>query len=217
ANRLLFRSKKGGDGVKQHPRYVRKPADADFQFSGNHQPSPNAPPKYALSGRNIYDFLDLQVDHASNLAGNRWLTRKHGVFLIAPSGHGKSSFTIQIIISLAIGRTVFGIKPAKPLRILCLQSEDDDMDTKKFVQMIRKMKLTADEIKLLRENTRYEYRNDLIGAPFIKALDDFLTAWPADLVIVNPVTGFFVSNMQDPEKVEVFLRADLNPVLSKHD
>jgi AAA domain len=173
--------------------------------------------KYRLSGRNIHDFLDLKIDPISNLLGNRWLTKGNGMFLIAPSGHGKSSFAIQLILSLSVGRKAFGIKPDRPLRILCFQSEDDDADTKKFVQMIRAMHLSKDEVAMLRANSRYEYRNDLTGADFIQALDDSLTEWAADLVIINPITGFFLASMKDEEKVAIFLRAELNRLLAKHD
>ncbi len=79
-----------------------------------------------LSGRNIVDFLDLPIDPKTNFLGNRFLTIGSGMFLIAPSGHGKSSFSIQLLISFAIGRAAFGIKPPRPLRILLIQSEDDD-------------------------------------------------------------------------------------------
>jgi RecA-family ATPase len=174
------------------------------------------PPRHHLSGRNIADFLDLKIDPATNILGNRWLTKGSGAFLIAPSGHGKSSFMIQILISFAIGRVVFGIKPPRALRILCVQSEDDDAETKKFAQVIRKMKLTREELELLKQNTRFEYRNDLTGSEFLKALDDWLTEFQADLVIINPVTGFFLADLKDEEKVAIFLRGQLNSILAKH-
>ncbi len=174
------------------------------------------PPKYQLSGRNIADFLDLKIEPATNLLGNRWLTKGSGAFLIAPSGHGKSSISIQLLISFAVGRVVFGIKPPRALRILCAQSEDDDAETKKFAQVIRKMKLTQEELELLKRNTRLEHRNNLTGSEFIKALDDWLTEWPADLVIINPVTGFFLADLKDEEKVAFFLRGQLNSILTKH-
>jgi len=170
----------------------------------------------ALSGRSILDFLDLPIDPATNLLGNRFLTTGSGSFLIAPSGHGKSSFTIQALISFAIGRPAFGIQPPRPLRILCIQSEDDDAETKKFAQMIRVMGLTDSELQFLRENTRFEYRNDLTGDKFLRALDSFLSEWTADLVIINPLTGFLLADLKDEERVANFLRARLNPILAKH-
>jgi AAA domain/Domain of unknown function (DUF3854) len=169
-----------------------------------------------LSGRNLLDFLDMSIDPLTNLAGDRWLTVGSGGFLIAPSGHGKSSISVALAISFAIGRAIFGIKPARPLRIMLIQSEDDDADTKKFTQVVRKMNLTKEEMRLLAENTRFEHRNDLTGQRFIEALDDWLSEWPADIVIINPLTGFLLADLKDDEKVGIFLRQNLNAVLSKN-
>jgi AAA domain len=122
-------------------------------------PVEGKPPR--LSGRTVLDFLDIEIDPKTNLAGNRWLTTDGSAFVIAPSGHGKSSLAMQLTICWALGRVVFGIKPARPLRILIVQSEDDDAETKKFVQMIRTLKLSQDELALLRENTRFEFQRTI--------------------------------------------------------
>jgi len=176
---------------------------------------PELRPNLHLSGRNIADFLDLKIDPKTNFLGNRFLTIGSGMFLIAPSGHGKSSFSIQLLISFAIGRSAFAIKPPRPLRILLIQSEDDDAETKKFAQVIRKMNLTQRELELLKENTRFEYRNDLTGDDFLKALESFCSEWPPELIIINPFTGFLLADLKDEEKVARFLRAKLNPILTK--
>jgi hypothetical protein len=195
------------------PNYT-KPEEESDPFSGDEERP--ARERYKLSGRNMMDFLDMDIDQETNLAGDRWLTVGSGGFLIAPSGHGKSSLSIAITISFAIGRTIFGIKPARPLRIMLVQSEDDDADTKKFFQVVRKMKLTPEERRRLAENTRFEHRNDLSGKQFINALDDWLSEWPANMVIINPLTGFLLADLKDDEKVAIFLRQNLNGVLSRH-
>jgi AAA domain len=171
---------------------------------------------FHLSGRNILDLLDLEIDPSSNLLGDRWLTRDGCGFIISPSGHGKSSASIKVAISWAIGRIAFGINPARPLRIVVTQSEDDDADSKKFSQIIRKMKLTDKELELLKNNTRFEFRRDLTGDRFIKAVDAFLTEFPADLLIINPLSGFLLCDLKDDERVGEFLRNKLNAILVKH-
>jgi RecA-family ATPase len=212
----------GRQALRNAKPFVLEPSPIIPAPLGQSAPLPDGPAKaaqgakYKLSGRTILDFLDLEIDPQTNLLGDRWLTKGSGAFVIAPSGHGKSSTANQMTVSFAVGRVAFGIKPARPLRILVLQSEDDDAETKKFVQMIHKMNLTEEERKLLIENTRFEYRNDLTGSEFIAALNDFLTEWPADLVLINPLTGFFLADMKDDEKVAVFLRAQLNHVLVTH-
>jgi AAA domain-containing protein len=180
------------------------------------EPDPGVQLPQRLSGRSIADFLDLKIDPLTNVLGSRFLTIGSGMFLIAPSGHGKSSFSIQLLISFAIGRSAFGIKPRPGLRILFIQSEDDDAETKKFAQVIRKMNLTKDELKRLKENTRFEYRNDLTGDNFLAALDSFCSEWPPDLIIINPFTGFLLADLKDEEKISMFLRGRLNPILTKY-
>jgi hypothetical protein len=172
--------------------------------------------KFKLSGRSVVDLLDLEIDPATNLLGDRWLPRDGSAFVIAPSGHGKSSMALQATILWSIGRVAFGIKPIRPLRILFLQSEDDDAESKKFVQLIRKLGLTPKEIELMRQNTRFEFRRDIAGQDFIDAVDDFLTEWPADIVIINPLSGFLLCDLKDDDKVNQFLRGDLNAVMAKH-
>lgn len=172
-----------------------------------------------LSGRTVLDFLHIEIDPRTNLAGNRWLTTDGNAFVIAPSGHGKSSLAMQLAISWSVGRVAFGIKPARALRILIVQSEDDDAETKKFVQMIRTMKLSQDEQALLRDNTRFEFQrtiSSVSGVELCQALDGWLTEWPADITIINPLSGFLLCDLKDDERVNKFLRGNLSAVMAKH-
>jgi hypothetical protein len=197
---------------------VRKPKPGAFgRFDEEQEPSPEDEKEvFRLSGRTFLDLPDLVVEPTSNLLGDRWLTRDGSGFIISPSGHGKSSASIKAGICWAIGRICFGIKPDRSLRILLIQCEDDDADSKKFAQIIRKMKLTAEERELLGANTRFEFRRDITGDRFISALDAFLTEFPVDLVIINPLSGFLLCDMSDTAKVSDFLRNKLNALMVKH-
>ena len=174
------------------------------------------PPKFVLTGRTVLDYLDIVIDKETNLLGNRWLTRDGSAFIIAPSGHGKSSWVAQAAINWSIGRVAFGIRPTHPLRILVIQSEDDEAETKKFVQMLRVLDLTAQDLVHLKNNTRFEYRRDVSGEKFIDALSCFLKQFKADIVIINPLSGFLLCDLKDDERVSVFLRQQLNSVMADH-
>jgi hypothetical protein len=171
---------------------------------------------FTLSGRSLHDFLDIVIDPGTNLLGNRWLTREGSLFVVAPSGHGKSSFSIQCAIHWALGRVAFGIKPARPLRILLLESEDDDADNSSFVQVLRTMNLTSEELDLLSANTRLEFRRDLAGDRFFTAIDQFLDQYQADILLINPLTGFCTIDLKDETQMNEFLRNRLNAVMAKH-
>ena len=196
---------------KQKPKAPAVKGEHDSY--GKEESGDDLPP---LSGRTVLDFLDIEIDPLTNLAGNRWLTMDGSAFIIAPSGHGKSSLAMQLAIHWALNRQVFGIRPTRKLRILIVQSEDDDATTKKFVQMIRKMKLDPEEVQELGSNTRFEYHRSLSGDRFIKALDGWLTEWRADIVIVNPLSGFLLCDLKDDEKVNLFLRGGINAIMEKH-
>jgi len=65
-----------------------------------------------------------EVFEKNNLLGNRFLCVEGGMLFVGPSGIGKSSASIQQDILWALGRPAFGIKPARPLRILTIQAEN---------------------------------------------------------------------------------------------
>ena len=44
-----------------------------------------------------------------------WLRKGGGAFVVAPSGVGKSVFTIQAAICWALGKPAFGVEPVRPL------------------------------------------------------------------------------------------------------
>lgn len=177
---------------------------------------PKYEPDFEISHRNLADLIDVCVDPATNLIGNRWLTKDGSLFVVAPSGHGKSSFCIQCMICWSLGRIAFGLKPSRPLRILMVESEDDDADNKAFVQVIRTMNLTQKEMDLLATNTRIEFRRDLSGNRFFEAIDAFLDQYPADILIINPLTGFCSADLRDETAMNDFLRNKLNTVMAKH-
>jgi hypothetical protein len=161
-------------GIKSATRYDTA--------SPSSSPEPNRP----LKGASILDYAEREIDMSRSLIANRWLPRHRGAFVIAPSGHGKSSFTIQTTICWSCGRVAFGLKPNLPWRILIIQAEDDDNDVIEMAQMCNRLGLTAAEKNLVRQNTHIELVDDVSGASFFPALDDLLTQWPADMVIINP-------------------------------
>lgn len=188
----------------------------DRAFQSAPQSEQSQSETFTLDKRSVVDYLDIGIDPETNLLGNRWLTRAGSLFIVAPSGHGKSSLCIQAMINWAIGRVAFGIKPTRPLRILLLESEDDEADNKAFVQVLRTMNLAAQEWELLHQNTCIEFRRDLTGQRFFDASDQFLAQFPCDIFMLNPLTGFCTNQLSDEIAMGEFLRAKLNALMVKH-
>jgi hypothetical protein len=70
---------------------------------------------------------------------------------------------------------------------------------------------------LLATNTRIEFRRDLSGNRFFEAIDAFLDQYPADILIINPLTGFCSADLKDETAMNDFLRNKLNAVMAKHN
>jgi len=149
------------------------------------------------------------------LLGSRWLCRGGGAFVFGPSGLGKSVLTIQAAVQWACGQTAFGIKPARSLRSLIIQAEDDEGDVIEMAKIVTHLGLDNQQRELVRENTQIEFVNDLSGDPFLKVLDFFLTQRPVDLVWLNPYSAYLGASVQDDAANVQFLRSRLNPILCR--
>jgi hypothetical protein len=137
--------------------------------------------------------------------------------VVAPSGHGKSTFVIQCCICWACGRIEFAFKPQQEHRILIVQAEDDDNDTIEMARMCDRLKLTKDERKLVDKNTHIEWLNDATGMNFFPVLDDFLSEFPADLLVINPYTAYQGGDIKDDKLNNEFLRGHLSALMNKHN
>jgi hypothetical protein len=171
-------------------------------------------------GHSISWFARSQIDHSQTLLGYRYLCRGGGMFVVAPSGMGKSTFSLQVAILWCCGLVAFGIKPARPLRILIVQSEDDDGDCSEMAIMMNHLGLSDNQKQLVEENSELVRCNDLVGLRFIAALrvrlDEARTAGkPFDLVIINPYGSYLGADPKDTAASTQFLVEWLNPLLSE--
>src|SRR5262249_55926624 len=140
-----------------------------------------------------------------------------GAFFVAPSGHGKSTWVIQAAVCWSCGRAAFAIHPARPLRILILQSEDDDNDVIEMSWLTERLGLTDFQRDLVRKNTHLEWLNDVSGAQFFPVVDDFLSEFKPDCLIINPYTAYQGGDIRDDELNNQFLRIHLAALLTKHN
>ena len=58
------------------------------------------------------------------------------MLFVGPSGIGKTAASVQQDILWSIGRPAFGIRPARPLKIVTVQAEDDPGDLSEIVSGI---------------------------------------------------------------------------------
>jgi AAA domain len=162
--------------------------------------------------------MDRVPDEGQTLLGRRFLCRHGGLLLIGPSGIGKSSAIAQACTLWAIGRKAFGIKPARPLRILMIQAEDDEGDNIEIANGIGgHLGLDLDEIMLCRNNFMVVGARHHAGILFFTELFDPLmeAQKPIDLVVVNPFQAYLGGDIKDPAITSAFLRNQFNPRLER--
>ena len=150
------------------------------------------------------------------LIGNRWLCKGGSFLLVSQSGVGKSSFTLQLLISLAIGRPFFGITPKRPLRVVMAQAENDSGDVAEAYQSITDgMMLYPDEQRLLDENLHIYRDTRSVGPAFIERMKQLIVRHNADWFACDPLMSFCGIEVSDQKQMTEFLRHGINPVLEE--
>lgn len=146
-----------------------------------------------------------------------WLTRGSGLFIVAPTGAGKSTMDATLAFSWAIGRIALGLQPTRALRSLVIQAEDDDLDLSHMAQGIVSALAPSDaERELIRGNVKIVTERASTGETFLRLVDSLLREHPSDLVHVNPLSAFFGNDLNDQFCVARFFRNGLNPILARH-
>jgi hypothetical protein len=150
------------------------------------------------------------------LVGNRWLCKGGSLLLVSQSGVGKSSFTLQMLISLAVGRPFFGIQAKRPLRIVMGQAENDVGDVAHALQSICSgMMLYPDEERLLDENLHIYRDTHSVGPAFIERMRELIIRHNADWFTCDPLMSFCGIEVSDQKQMTEFLRHGINPVLEE--
>ena len=191
------------------------------QATGTKLPPPKAagqnarvvlPPRKAL-----WEYGDVVPDLGNTLLADRFLCREGGMLFVGPSGIGKSSASIQQDSLWCIGEAAFGICPARPLKIVGIQAEDDEGDLYEFIAGARlNLKLTADQDRLCRANCAYYCHKALTGHEFLQGyLRPVLARDRPDLVRLNPLQAYLGGDVKDTALVSGFLRNGLNPLLEE--
>lgn len=161
-----------------------------------------------------------EQDNPAALFKNGWLRKGGGAILVAPSGVGKSVFTIQAATLWAMGKAAFGIEPVRPLRIAIIQAEDDAEEVAFFRNNIREglavvcgcERLAVDDA--MKIGVRVTELVGATGEVFVSRLGDLLKEHPdVDLVIVNPFQSYFGGDVSHNAAVTEFLRAWLDPLI----
>jgi len=194
------------------------PMDA-FKYWGHENgitAEPDAPPVLDVTAAKRLDEL---VAHAPNdpseLLRNRFLCRGGGLLLVGPTGIGKSSLSMQAMILWALGMAAFGIVPARPLKSLLIQAENDDGDLAEMRDgVIKGLNLTDAEKQLAMANVIVAREDVRTGWQFFAETGiPLLTDHQPDLLWIDPALSYLGGESNSQKDVGSFLRNHLNPLL----
>lgn len=166
------------------------------------------------------ELIDFDTSHdQNNLIGvhngvtTRYLCRGQSAWLIGPSGVGKSALLLQLGLAWAIGKPMFGITPARPLRVLLIQAENDKGDLAEMARGIEAgLDIGFDDN--IEKNIRFRSIKGKIGQQFCLWLQHEIEDFRADLVLVDPLLSFAGIDVSRQEQVSQFCRVWLDPVLA---
>jgi hypothetical protein len=121
---------------------------------------------------------------------------------------------MQAAIQWALGRPFFGINPSSKLRVLIIQAENDDGDMAEMRDGIfRGLSLSESEQTEACRNIQVVCESVATGLEFICLLAWLVAKHKPDLVIVDPLFAYCGCNVSDQERMSLFLRNGINPIL----
>lgn len=157
-------------------------------------------------------------DDPDELIKRRFLCRGGSAVLVGPTGVGKSSLTMQMAVMFAIGLPCFGLTPARPMKILIVQAENDEGDMAEMRDgVIGGLNLTDAQRALAFANILIVTEDAKTREGFAAMLDTLLQSHPSDIVVADPAFAYIGGDASSQRDVSPFLRNMINPVIHRHN
>ena len=138
-------------------------------------------------------------------AERRWICQGYPFQIVGFSGTGKSSLAIHLGVHWALGRSPFGLKPVRELKVLMVQAENDFGDAAEAM-MGATAKLTEPERRTLKENLIFVRQSAKMGFSFVEYLGEMVEKHAIDLVIADPLLAYANFDIASQEETSAFLR-----------
>lgn len=164
----------------------------------------------------VLDLMKFDPENDVNsILGKRWICKGGSCLIVGQSGIGKSSFAIQAACTWALGRSFFGITPARPLKSLFIQSENDDGDLAEMLQGAlgpSGLACSPDEIKTISENVIIVRDTVHTGFGFCQAVQRLIDRYKPDLVWFDPLMSFIGDDISKNLVCTQFFRTWMGPI-----
>lgn len=164
--------------------------------------------------------FDAQND-PNSILGDRWLCTGSACMFVGQSGIGKSSLALQLALTWALNEPAFGIKPARPLRSLFIQAENDNGDLAEmaqgYVRAVSAMSgadITQDG-EIMARMSAVSFIRDTVhtGEDFVNRLRKLIAKFKPDLVWIDPLLSYIGDDISDQKVTSTFLRNQLGALL----
>ena len=160
-----------------------------------------------------YDFKN---DPNKMVGNGRYLCKGASLLITGQSGIGKSSFVMQMALSWATGRELFGIPCVRPLRIGVVQAECDIGDLSESLQGVCSgMSLRPEEFDLIRDNLKFFMESGKTGKDFTDLVRKLITRHKLDMIVVDPLLAYIGGDINKQEVCSNFLRTLIDPILKE--
>lgn len=205
-----------GHSLKQKSiEELQKMAGADEKSTGTVTKSKRKAPVKGVNG------FPTDPPPETILIGNGAIRIGDQGFFNSGAGMGKSVAAGGCAMAWALGLPYFGIKPARPLRILHYVGEDDESTMGQIREgflmhslEITGVQLTADDLEPLDEMLATQFDRSAIGNNFLVVIKEEIEAFKPDLVLINPLLSYIDGDIV--KEVTTFLRGGINPLLTEN-
>lgn len=172
----------------------------------------------APTATGLFDLHAAVEAPENELLRDRFLSRHGSMLIVGNTGIGKSSLVMQMMIQWALGVGCFGVLPARPLKSLLVQGENDEQDLAEMRDGVAGSLLLNDEQRRTVNRSVvvcHEVERD--GEDFVNdVLERLIVIHQPDLVWIDPVFQYLGGDSNQQEDVSSFLRQHLGSLLKRH-
>jgi phage/plasmid primase-like uncharacterized protein len=159
----------------------------------------------------------------TNLLGDRWLCQGGSCLIVGPTHVGKSSLALQMAVFWALGMSFYGIKPARPLRSVFIQAENDTGDIAEMIQgillgggLIRDDLAANEEIMRMLDANLFIVRDQThVGEAFAVFIRELISFYKPDLCWGDPLMSYYGDDINNQQAATKFCRELINPIAER--
>ena len=200
-----------GEAVYDMPDYY-----TDDEGAQTEPGEPERQPTEVLDAVDAFDFVEADIPTRPWVIPGVMLSG-YTHMLAAPGGSGKSLFTLQIAIALAMGEPWGSFVPRRKAKTLVINVEDDlNEQRRRLAAAQRVMGPEKDALRgmvhLVRDTDNIivagfdENRRTMVAKPIVPVLVDYIRRHEIDVLIVDPFTETVVGDETDNSEVKWAMR-----------